>query len=122
MVKRSGKERSQRQMRVDEQIKRLIVEHLQREFFKQEALSDPMTITISVVQTSPDLKYATALVMPLGGQNADDIVDALNQEVGGFNHYIAKRLNTKHTPKVRFAVDTSFDESDKIAALLNQIR
>ena len=116
--KRSGKERSQRQMRVDEQIKRMVVEYLQREYFEDEALSDPSSITISLVQTSPDLRSATAFIMPFGGDNADEIVRALNEETKGFNHYIAKNLTTKNTPKIKFAVDKSFDENDKITALL----
>lgn len=117
-MKRSGKERSQRQLRIGELIKQIIAETFQREYFKSPLLSNASTLSITEVQVSPDLKYATIVVYPLLPKNQKEIIDALNDEASLFNTRVARNLNTKSTPKIQFVLDTSFDAVDRINEIL----
>lgn len=119
-MKRSGKERSQRQLRIGELIKQIIAQALQREHFKDPVLSGANTLSISEVQVSPDLKYATVVIYPLLPKNEKEIVEALNKETHIFNTLVARGLDTKYTPRVQFTLDTSFDAIDKINQLLKE--
>tara|TARA_Y100001936_G_C16072357_1_gene671578 strand:+ start:1562 stop:1930 length:369 start_codon:yes stop_codon:yes gene_type:complete len=120
MMKRSGKERSQRQLRVAERVKQIISEHMHREFFADEVLSNPAEITVCDVQVSPDLRQATVFVSSLIDRNdIKDIVRALNVVSSNFNHAIAKGLETKNTPKVSFAVDKSIEAMKRMDQLLD---
>lgn len=113
-------ERSQRQLRIAERVRRIVIDYLSREFFTHEDLQDPSSVTVTEVQVSPDLRSATAFVMPLAGTNADKVVKALNSERNRFTHFIAKNLETKNSPRLSFLLDTTFDEVDKINALLDR--
>ncbi len=117
-------EQGQRQLRVGEQIRHLLAEVLTRGFFRDPDLSEPSKITITAVEVSPDLKYATAWVMPLGGINADKILPALNRAAGYFRSEVAQKINLRYTPRINFVLDTSFDYADKIEGLLrrNEVR
>ncbi len=110
---------SQRQLRVGEQVRHILAAELMRGDHVSEALSG-ISITVSEVSVSPNLRTATAYVMPLGGNDQEAIVDALNEMAPHFSHMVAKQLTTKFSPKVKFELDTSFDEADKIGALLRK--
>lgn len=113
---------SQRQLRVAEQIRHALVETLQRGKFNEEALIDaaPM-VTVSEVRTSPDLKNATAYIMPLGSENIDEILVALNNEAYYFQKQVNRSSNLKFTPRIKFKADDTFDEAAKIDELLRNI-
>lgn len=118
----SRSEPGQRQLRVGERIR-----HILAEVFRREELSDPVLaktslITITAVEIGPDLKHATAYVMPLGGKNADAIVTALNRAAGYFRAEIGPELDLRHTPKVSFRLDTSFENAAHVEGLLRQER
>ncbi len=113
-------ERSQRQLRIAERVRRIAIDYLSREFFTHKDLQDPSSVTVTEVQVSPDLRSATAFIMPLAGANADKVVKALNSERNRFTHFIAKNLETKNSPRISFLLDTTFDEVDKINALLDR--
>ncbi len=121
-MKRSGKERSQRQLRIGELVKQIVAEALQREYFKSPLLSNASTLSITEVQVSPDLKYATVVVYPLLPKNEKEIIEALNNEAFLFSTRVARNMNTKSTPKIQFVLDTSFNAVDRINQLLNETK
>ncbi len=119
-MKRSGKERSQRQLRVSQNIKRVLSEYLHREYFADPVLKDAGAITIGDVMISPDLRHATAFVSSLNEtDDIDEIIEALNKVAPSFSHYVAKNLETKNTPKIAFDKDHTAALFDKINTLLD---
>lgn len=115
------KERSQRQLRVGQEIRRILAEIVIREGFLDEA-NFQQSVTITEVQVSPDLKNATAFVMPLGGVNSDELIEDLTKQIHHYRSVIAKQLKTKYIPNLYFKIDTTFDQAEKISRLLNQPR
>ena len=79
---------------------------------------DANRITVTSVEIGPDLKHATAFVMPLGGENADTFLEALNRAGGYFRTELATRMDLRSTPKITFKLDHSFDEAERIERLL----
>jgi ribosome-binding factor A len=113
---------SQRQLRVGEQVRHALAEILAR-----AEIHDPVieghVITVPEVRMSPDLKHATALVMPLGGQHESEVVAALNRLSRAFRGALAKRLREMRSmPDIRFRLDDRFDAASHIDALLNDPR
>lgn len=111
------KEQSQRQLRVGQEIKKIIASVLERGEVRSAELDDAF-ITITEVQISPDLKYATAYVMTLNGKNLEEIIKYLNQQTWVFKKQIAAKLQLRYTPDLNFTADDSFAEVDKIEKLL----
>ena len=109
---------SQRQMRFGEVIRSIIGESLIRgDFFNTEI--DISTITVSFVKMSKDLRIASVYIMPLGGKNKYEILQTLNENKYFFQKSISKaKLKSKFTPKIKFYIDDSFDEAEKIENLL----
>jgi ribosome-binding factor A len=110
----------QRQLRVAEQIRHLLVEILHRGHFRDPALLHAHKITVTAVEIGPDLKHATAFVMPLGGENADTFLEALNRAAGFFRNELGTKMDLRYIPKVSFKLDHSFDEAERIEKLLRQ--
>jgi ribosome-binding factor A len=109
---------SQRQMRFSELIRSLISECLLLEDFFNFKFQIT-SITISYVKMSKDLRMANVYLMPLGGENKNSIIDELNKKKYIFQKFLSKaRLNSKFTPKIKFFLDDSFDEAEKIKKLL----
>lgn len=110
---------TQRQLRVGELIRRSLAEVLSR-----GDLYDPdiahMSITVGEVRTSPDLKVATVHVMPLGGQNVELAIEALNRNKGELRRLLNKSVHLKFSPELRFMQDTTFDQMDETRRLLDQ--
>ena len=79
-------------------------------------------ITVPEVRMTPDLKLANAYIMPLGGQQAAEVVEALNHHKRFIRGRIAPELNLKFAPDVKFFVDDTFDAYGKIDALLRSER
>lgn len=117
----TSREPSQRQLRVGEQLRHIIAETMQRGHFHDAILMDAGKITVTEVRVSPDLKNARAYIMPLGGNDMDVILPALNAETHVFQKEINRQSSLKFTPKIHFVGDESFDEADKIEALLRGI-
>tara|TARA_B100000965_G_scaffold113166_2_gene93353 strand:+ start:1229 stop:1534 length:306 start_codon:yes stop_codon:yes gene_type:complete len=77
------------------------------------------SITISYVKMSKDLRIASIYLMPLGGINKKNIIEYLNSQKHIFQKFISRaKLNAKFTPKIKFYLDDSFDEAEKIEKLL----
>lgn len=116
------KERSQRQLRVGEQIRHVLSECLTHGNFNDEVLyHNTQNVIISEVRISPDLRNATAFVYTLGGKDFDIILGGLNNDAKIFQHFVGKNLNLRVIPKVRFKPDESFDNAHNIESLLYEI-
>lgn len=102
---------SQRQLRVGELIRRTLSEIL-----AQGDLHDPelegVSITVGEVRASPDLKKATAYVLPLGGTNREAVLAALRRNKPEIRHQIARQMTLKAVPDLRFEIDETFDRMD----------
>lgn len=112
---------SQRQLRAGEQLRHIIAETMSRGHFHNERLLDA-NITVAEVRITPDLKIAKVFVMILGGGDMEDILEALNEEAPVFQKEIGRQQSMKFTPKVHFVRDESFDEAQKIEALLRDTK
>lgn len=110
---------SQRQRRVGELIRKSLSDFIQRGTIHDENLFNK-TITITQVVISADLKNATAFIIPLGGENTDEIVSALNNHTKYIRGQITSSLSLKHTPKINFKEDISFKSSSKIDKILKK--
>jgi len=114
-----NKQPSQRQLRVGEALRHALSNVLERGNLRDPALRN-ISITVTEVRASPDLKNATAFVMPLGGKAADAIVEALGRAAPFLRNAIAQQVELRHVPRLQFKVDWSFGQADHIDALLRQ--
>ena len=109
---------SQRQLRVGELIRRRLSDVLM-----QGDIHDPelnrMSITVGEVRCSPDLRLATAFVLPLGGDNRDEALAALRRNRHEIRRVVAKGLALKFSPELRFAIDETFDRLDDTRRLFS---
>jgi len=110
---------SQRQLRVGEEIRHLLADLLERGNMRDPELRDAR-ITVTSVDVSPDLRNATAFVMPLGGQDEARLLGALRRAAPWFRARVGEKAGLRHAPEIRFQLDTTFDEADKIGALLRR--
>jgi ribosome-binding factor A len=108
---------SHRVERVGELIRHAVADILARGELRDEAL-DRHPLTIPDVRVSSDLKLATILVMPLGGKGAHAVVEALDRHKKELRALVARRINLKFAPELRFALDTSFDAQARMDELL----
>ena len=110
---------SQRQLRVGELIRRRLSEVLTRGDIHDPDLN-AISITVGEVRASPDLKVATVFVLPLGGKDAEAALDALRRNKGEIRRAVAKGLDLKFAPELRFALDDTFDRMDETRRLFSQ--
>ncbi len=112
---------SQRQLRVGELIRRELADVLTRGDVHDAELSR-VPITVSEVRTSPDLKIATAYVMPLGGQGQKEALAALRRNKAELRHLVSRGLTLKYAPDLRFQLDETFDRMDDTRRLFQDER
>jgi ribosome-binding factor A len=110
---------SQRQLRVGELIRRTLSDMLMRGDVHDPDLNR-LSVTVGEVRTSPDLKVATAYVLPLGGQGQEDILDLLRRNKGELRRVVGKKLGLKYAPELRFRIDETFDQLDETRRLFAQ--
>jgi ribosome-binding factor A len=112
-----GGEPSQRMLRVAE-----LIRHAMAEMLSRGDIVDPVlerhVVTIPTVRMSPDLKLATIFIMPLGGEDTKQVLEAFDRHKKFLRGEIAQRISMKFAPDIRFKIDESFDNSAKIDALL----
>ena len=113
----SGKGPSQRQLRVGEAIRRKLSEALMRGEIHNDDLAG-MSITVGEVKVTADLRVATAYVLPLGGAGAEAALKALSRSQGELRHVVARDLQLKFAPELRFRIDETFDRMDRMRELL----
>ncbi|HVM82670.1 MAG TPA: 30S ribosome-binding factor RbfA [Candidatus Binatia bacterium] len=122
--KKSSATPGQRPLRVGEEIRHALSRILGREM---DRLNDPdlygKSLTVTEVRISPDLRNATAFVVPLGatvkGEAAEPLMKALNRAAGFFRGLVAKEVKLQFSPTIRFKLDESFDEASRIEAVLH---
>lgn len=112
---------SQRQLRVGELIRHELASMLSRGDVHDDVLASHV-VSVTEVKLSPDLKLATAYVMPLGGQDEKEVLAALDRHRRFLRGEIARRLQMRFSPDIRFRRDETFDEADRIARLLRNDR
>jgi ribosome-binding factor A len=109
--------RSVRLLRVGEQVRHALSDILMRGDVHDETLASHM-VSVTEVRMSPDLRHATAFVIPLLGANAQAVLKALRTNTAYLQSEAARRVNTKYAAKLKFLLDESFDEGSHIDALL----
>ena len=108
---------SQRQLRAGEVIRHAIAEILSRGDVHDPVLQGHV-ITVPEVRMTADLRLATIYVMPLGGRDEKAVLDALDRNKRYLRGVIARKVNLKFAPDIRFRVDERFDEAERIEKLL----
>ena len=108
---------SQRQLRVGELVRHALAEMLTRGDVHDPVLEGHL-ITVPEVRMSPDLRLATIYVMPLGGKDVTEVIEALERNKRYLRGEIAHRVNLKFAPDIRFRADERFDETERIDRLL----
>ena len=112
---------TQRQLRVGEALRHALAEVLRRGEIRDPDLAG-ISVTITQVKPSPDMRHATVFCEPLGGKNAKAIVAALNKHKGYLRGEMGRLITMKFTPELRFLEDESFAEAQKIETLLKSSR
>jgi ribosome-binding factor A len=110
---------SQRQLRVGEEMRHVLARIFQRGELRDPDLQDA-TLTVTEVRVSPDLKRATAFVMPLAGRNAPEIMAGLKRGASHLRRLVAREVKLRVAPQITFALDESFEEASKIESLLRR--
>lgn len=116
---RDNRGHSQRQLRVGEEIRHLLAELFERGNMRDPDLRD-VSITVTAVDVSPDLRNATAFVMPLGGADVARLLGAMRRAAPWFRARVGERAGLRYAPEIRFELDRTFDEADRIGALLRR--
>ena len=113
--------KSQRQLRVGEELRHLISNTLLRESFYDQIIENN-TITITEVNVSPDLKNAKVYIMPLGGENKLEVLDSLNKSNGRIKKLISSNINLRQIPKLQFKIDETFEYAKNIENILQKVK
>jgi ribosome-binding factor A len=108
----------QRQLRVGEELRHLLAELLRPGELRDPALREA-NITVTEVRLSPDLRNATAFVMPLGGANAEETMAGLRRSAPFLKNRLARMIELRHMPNIAFAFDDAFESAARISALLS---
>jgi ribosome-binding factor A len=112
---------TQRQLRVGEMLRHALSEILRRGEVRDADLAG-VSVTVTQVVPSPDMRHATVFCEPLGGKNAGPVIAALNRHKGFLRGEMGHMIALKFTPELRFVEDTSFAEAEKIEGLLKSVR
>ncbi|MFQ3666321.1 MAG: 30S ribosome-binding factor RbfA [Sphingomonadaceae bacterium] len=115
--------RSLRTLKVGEAMRHALADMLARGAVRDDVL-DRSIVSVSEVRVSPDLRHATAFVMPVGSSSEDQaaVLAALNAHARQFRHEIARAVNTRYAADIRFRLDESYAEGERIDALLRSPR
>jgi len=108
---------SQRQLRAGELVRHALVEILRAEDLQDPALAG-VSVTLTEVRVSPDLKHALCFVEPLGGQHAPEVIAALNRVSRFLRGRLGHAIDMRFTPALKFVHDDSFDVAEKMNRLL----
>jgi len=117
--KKKNRPPSQRQLRAGELVRHALVDILAREELRDQDLKG-VSVTISEVRCSPDLRHAQVFCAPLGGEGAEKVVNALNRCSKFLSGRLGQEMTMKFTPRLRFCSDDSFDTASALDELLNR--
>jgi ribosome-binding factor A len=109
--------RSQRQLRVGEELRHRLAAAFERGLLHDPAL-EGVVLTVTEVKVSPDLTNATCFVVRLGGGGMAEVLKALNHAAGFLRHLVSEELGLRVSPRLAFALDRSFDEASRVEAIL----
>lgn len=109
---------SQRQLRAGELVRHALVDILREEEFADADLAG-VSVTISEVRMSPDLKHAVCFVEPLGGSHSPQVVAAMNRHAKFLRGRLGRLIDMKFTPDLKFLHDESFDEAERMGRLFD---
>lgn len=107
---------SQRQLRAGELVRHALVEIMREEDLDDPALSGA-PVTITEVRVSPDLRHAVCFIQPLGGENAPEVVAAMNRASKFFRGRLGRMIDLRATPELKFLHDETFDAADQMSRL-----
>jgi ribosome-binding factor A len=110
---------STRPLRVGEEIRHALAQLFQRGEARDPGLRD-VSLTVTEVRVSPDLRNATAFVMPLGGEQVEAALEALARAAPWIRGEVAKRVKLRLAPRIEFKLDRSFDRVSRIEELLRR--
>jgi|TARA_B110000967_G_C18672525_1_gene453818 ribosome-binding factor A len=119
-IKKDNTTKSQRQLRVGEELRHLISNALHRETF-YDAVLESNNITVTEVNVSPDLKNAKVFIMPLGGENKIEVLESLNRIKGYIQKLISSEIQLRQIPRLSFVIDTTFEYANKIDNIIKNI-
>ena len=108
---------SQRQLRAGELVRHALVEILREEDLQDPALAG-VSVTVTEVRVSPDLKHAICFVEPLGGEHATEMVAALNRVAKFLRGRLGHAVDLRFTPQLKFVHDRSFETAEAMNRLL----
>jgi ribosome-binding factor A len=108
---------TQRQLRVGEELRHALARLLRPGELRDPSLRDA-SVTVTEVQVSPNLRNATAFVMPLAGANADEIMAGLRRSAVYLKGRVAQMVELRQVPNIVFAFDSAFDTAARISTLL----
>ena len=117
MAKRRANAPSQRQLRVGEEVRLALAWVLERGEIRDPGLQG-VTVTVTEVRISPDLRNATAYIVPLGGGDVAPVLAALTRARAFLRRHIATAVRLQFVPNLSFAADNSFDQASRIDGLL----
>jgi ribosome-binding factor A len=112
---------TQRQLRAGELMRHALVEILREEDVTDPALVG-VSVTITEVRMSPDLRHATVFVEPLGGGHAPEVVEGLNRHAKFLRGRLGRNIEMKFTPQLKFLHDETFDEAQRMSRLFDDPR
>ena len=118
-MSRQEKGPSQRQLKVGEQIRRALADALLRGETHEPGLMGA-SITVAEVQVTPDLRHATAFVMPLGGRRVEETLAALGRAKHELRRAVSRAVNLKYAPDLHFRLDETFDRMDDVRRMFEQ--
>lgn len=110
---------SQRQLQVGESVRHALCEVLGRDLLRDPDLVG-QSITVSEVRVSPDMRHATAFVLPLGGDEVDTVLAGLRRAAPYLSTQVGQLIHLKRTPRLAFERDSSFDRASEIDAVLRR--
>ncbi|MDB2388579.1 30S ribosome-binding factor RbfA [Alphaproteobacteria bacterium] len=113
--------KSQRQLKVGEELRFLISNVLLKESFYNEHINNN-NVTITEVNVSPDLKNAKVFIMPLGGEHQNEVVENLNKVTGRIKKLISSSIKLRQMPKLYFKIDNSFENAKNIENILKNLK
>ena len=119
MGKGRGSAPSQRQLRIGEELRHVVAAIIARGNIRDPELEN-QSITVTEVRVSPDLRNATAMVVPLGGAEMDRVVAALQRAAPYLRREVGRKITLRNTPALTFAPDLSFDAAARIDDLLRR--
>lgn len=112
---------SQRQLRAGELMRHALVEILREEDIADPALAG-VSVTLTEVRMSPDLRHAICFIVPLGGGHASEVVEGLNRHAKFLRGRLGRSIDMKFTPDLKFVYDDTFDEASRMNRLFDNPR